>query len=271
VDENGTITIDPVGNDPDGDDLTVTVGDPSHGTVERDQDGNLVYTPDEGFCGTDAIPVTFTDPDGESYTISVEVTVECVNDAPIAADDAFTTTEDTSLVLDPTDNDLDPDLVGELAVRFVGEPDHGDVRLTPNGDVRYTPARDFCGTDEFAYRAVDDKGLASDGTAKVTVEVRCVNDAPRAVRDSFARMVPDSGKVKVRARGILRNDVDPDSKLRAKLVKAPKRGVLKLRKNGGFTYRIPKGASPTSWVTFTYRACDRKSCSPTRKVTLHLR
>ena len=62
-----------------------------------------------------------------------------------------------------------------LTVESVTQGANGAV--TNNGsNVTYTPDADYCGIDSFAYTVSDGKG-GSD-TATVTIDVRCVNDAP---------------------------------------------------------------------------------------------
>jgi hypothetical protein len=57
---------------------------------------------------------------------------------------------------------------GALGFTAVTAPAHGSVRYDANGAV-YTPAAGFSGTDSFAFRATDQRGLS--GTATVTVPV----------------------------------------------------------------------------------------------------
>ncbi|PEQ12081.1 hypothetical protein B2G71_13120 [Novosphingobium sp. PC22D] len=74
--EDTDITVTPTITDPDGDDLTYTFTDPSHGTVAVADDGTIVYTPDANYFGTDTFELTATDPDGESATQTINIVVE---------------------------------------------------------------------------------------------------------------------------------------------------------------------------------------------------
>ena len=88
------------------------------------------------------------------------ITVTAVNDAPAAADDAYSTTEDTPLTVAAPGvlaNDTDPDGDPLTAVLVTG-PSHGTLTLNANGSFTYTPAANYNGPDSFTYRA-------SDGTA----------------------------------------------------------------------------------------------------------
>jgi hypothetical protein len=271
VDEDRTITIDPVGNDPDGDTVTVTVQDPDHGEVADDADGNLVYTPDPDYCGSDDVKVTLSDGNGGVTRMTVHVTVECINDAPVGVDDSATTLEDQRLILDPTVNDTDVDGdAGAMTLHVVTDPAHGDARLLKTGELAYVPDANYCGPDELSYRPVDGDGAAADRATAVTVAVRCVNDRPRAVRDGFFRFLRN-GKVEVNRRGVLRNDRDVDSPMRAKLLRGPGPGVVYLHRDGSFVYRLRDRRHLRAWVSFTYKACDAQTCSAERRAVLHLR
>ncbi|NVJ90387.1 MAG: tandem-95 repeat protein, partial [Methylocystaceae bacterium] len=71
--------------DEDGDALTYTLGtEPAHGNVVVDSTaGTYIYTPDTNFSGdTDSFAVVVTDGNGGSFTQTVELTINPVNDAP---------------------------------------------------------------------------------------------------------------------------------------------------------------------------------------------
>ena len=89
--------------DVDGDPITVVAAsNPSHGTVVVDGDGlGLTYEPDADYCGDDAFDYTIDDGEFES-TADVDVTVTCVNDAPVAVDDEVSTDEDVDLEIAPS-------------------------------------------------------------------------------------------------------------------------------------------------------------------------
>ena len=114
-------------------------------------------------------------------TATVTVNVSPVNDSPIAAPDAFTTAEDTALVVAAPGvlaNDVDIDGPGLQAVRVSG-PSHGTLILDASGSFRYSPAANYYGTDSFWYRAYD--GTAYSNTASVSLTVTAVNDPPTGI------------------------------------------------------------------------------------------
>ncbi|MGL1900501.1 MAG: tandem-95 repeat protein [Fibrobacterales bacterium] len=117
------------------------------------------------------------------------------------------------------------------------------------------PHEDWNGKEVLTLTCQDSEGAKS--SIKVAYVVKSVNDAPRALSDTYST---DEGKrLKVKkANGVLVNDTDPDGpKPRiAKLVKKPSNGKVKFKKDGSFTYRPKKGFSGDD--TFQYKAKDRK-------------
>ena len=116
TDTNSAVTIDVLENDSDsdGDDLTISaVGDASNGTVVNNG-GDLTYTPDADFTGTDTF--TYTVSDGEGGETSASVTV-------IVADPPVATVADLS-VYRITD--------GALNAAIQGPPFGGALTLSPS-------------------------------------------------------------------------------------------------------------------------------------------
>ena len=101
------------------------------------------------------------------------------NDAPIADDDAYSTNEDTPLVV-PADgvllNDADPDGDSITAVLVSGPSHAASFTLNADGSFSYTPVANWNGSDSFTYKATD--GSVDSNIATVTITVDPVNDAP---------------------------------------------------------------------------------------------
>ncbi|MBN1910231.1 MAG: tandem-95 repeat protein [Pirellulales bacterium] len=242
--------------DADGDSLeAVLVDGPAHGTVQLEDNGSFVYTPTGNFNGTDTFTYYATDGTLDSETVTVTITVGGVNDAPVAADDAYTIGENATLDVDAAsgvlDNDSDPD--GDtLEAEIVSQPTHGTVALDADGSFVYIPDVNFVGTDTFTYRATD--GTLDSATRTVTITVTEGNDAPVATDDSYSTDEDTILTIGI-ADGVLNNDSDADNDtITADLVQQPDHGSVALEDDGSFTYTPEANYSGT--VTFTYRASD---------------
>ena len=114
----------------------------------------------------------------EPSTAATPHTVSAPDQPPTGAADAFTGTEDQSLVVPAPGvlgNDRDPE-GRPIHATAVAAPAHGQLALGSTGGLTYTPSADFAGTDGFTYR-VDDGALSS-SPVTVTVTVAPVNDPP---------------------------------------------------------------------------------------------
>lgn len=71
--------------DPDGDTLSVSSAtDPAHGSTTVNGDNTITYTPDANWNGIDTFDYTISDGNGGTDTATVTITVNAVNDAPVA-------------------------------------------------------------------------------------------------------------------------------------------------------------------------------------------
>lgn len=247
TDEDVDATIDVLANDTDGDGDTLTISavtQAANGAVTNNGT-NVTYSPDANFNGTDTFTYTADDGNGGSDTATVTVTVNAVNDDPVANDDGATTAEDIAVVVDVLANDVDDD--GDaLTVSAVSQGTSGTV-VNNGGNVTYTPAADFNGVDSFTYTATD--GTAN-STATVTVTVTPVNDAPVANDDTA--VTPEDTSVGI---AVLANDtdIDGDSLTVSGLTQGANGGTV-INNGGLLTYTPPLNFAGTD--TFTYSITD---------------
>ncbi|WP_404972987.1 tandem-95 repeat protein [Vibrio campbellii] len=203
TDEDTPVTIDVLPNDTDVDGDTLTIVNASvpadQGTVEI-VDGKLVFTPADNFNGEATISYTVSDGELED-SAQVSVTVNPVNDAPVANDDSAATDEDTPVTIDvlPNDTDIDGDTL--TIVNASVPADQGTVEIV-DGKVIFTPADNFNGEATISYTVSD--GELED-SAQVSVTVNPVNDAPVANDDSAA--TDEDTPVTI---NVLPNDTDVD-------------------------------------------------------------
>lgn len=200
--EDTALTVGVLANDRDaeGTPLVLTaVADAAHGTVSFTAAGSLTYTPDADFNGVEVL--TYTLSDGvNSSTGTLTVTVQPVNDTPVAVSDTASTNEDTAVIVDVLANDSDVEATPLQIIGF-GQGANGSVELQ-NGQLVYAPDANFHGIDSFTYE-VSDGALTS--TATVTVEVQPVNDAPVALGD-----VATTDEASPVTLAPLANDTDPE-------------------------------------------------------------
>jgi hypothetical protein len=169
--EEVPVTIPVLDNDTDVDDDDLTVAmltPPSNGSAAVEEDGNITYTPNTDFVGTDTL--TYTVSDGTSDPVEATVTVEVtsVNDPPVASDDETATEQNTSVTTAVLANDTDVD--GEaLKVTSEAQPENGGMVVNADGSITYTPDPEFVGNDAFSYSVVDGSAASSGATVNVTV------------------------------------------------------------------------------------------------------
>ena len=203
--EDTAVTVAVLGNDtdPDGDGLTVTtVTSPARGGAIVNPDGTITFTPAANDSGAANFSYTVSDSQGASATATVIVTVDAVNDAPVAVNDAATTAEDSAVSIAVLANDTDLE-DAELTVTGVSTPAHGSAVANPDGTITYTPAANYAGADSFTYTIGDGQGGSA--TATVSVTVTAVNDGPVAAND--AATTAEDTAVGI---AVLANDTDLD-------------------------------------------------------------
>ncbi|MCP5009131.1 MAG: tandem-95 repeat protein, partial [Aestuariibacter sp.] len=179
VNEDGSKTISFTAGDLDG--TVSTAASANNGTVIVDENsGEITYTPDANFNGSDTITVTTTDNNGASAVKTVSVTVNEVNDAPI--DISFSgnsVTENAAggtVVANLSASDVD---AGEtLSYQITDDPSAlfevvGDQLLVKEGaDIDYESAE----THQLTIQVTDGSGAVY--SESVTINVADVNEVP---------------------------------------------------------------------------------------------
>jgi large repetitive protein len=257
--EDTAVTIAPLVNDtdPDGDPLRITAATAPNGTVVINANGTITYTPRANFNGTDTITYTISDGNGGFSTAVVIVTVNAVNDAPVAVNDAARTNEDTPVTVAVLANDTDPD--GDPLTVTAASAANGTVIVNPDGTIRYTPRANFNGTDTITYTISDGKGGTS--TATVTVTVDPVNDPPVATND--VATTNEDTPVTI---SVLGNDTDVDGDPLTVVSASAPNGTVVINANGTITYTPKLNFNGTD--TITYQISDGKGGFSTATVTI---
>ena len=249
--------------DPDGDSLTMTETGKGRNGVVVLKDGMISYTHDGSETIKDSF--TYTISDGEEQdTGTVTITVQQVNDPPVARDDAVEIDEGGMLSLQASaflanDHDVEED---GLIIAEVGDVINGTVSLDGT-TIIYTHDGSETGMGGFSY-------TVSDGTdvdeAAVSISVRPVNDLPEAVAD-VARM--DEGTtLSLEAASLLANDTDAEEDtLRLISVGEAVNGMVFL---DGATIVYTHDGSETVMGSFSYTISDGHGSS-TGEVLLNVK
>jgi hypothetical protein len=181
--EDTPVNITLTGSDPENQPLTFTVtNNPSNGSIDC-TGANCTYTPNNDYNGADSF--TFKVNDGSVDSISdgtVSITVNPVNDAPIANDQGpVVTTEDTPVDFTLTGSDPEGQ---PLTFSVTNNPSNGSIDCT-GADCTYTPNNNYNGVDSFTFKVNDGSvDSASDGTVSITINAE--NDIPTATAKSVS-------------------------------------------------------------------------------------
>lgn len=169
--EDASIILDVLANafDVDGDTIVLdSYTQSANGTITLNENNQLVYTPVANYHGTDSFTYTLSDGNGGTVTQTVNLTVNSVNDAPIAALTSATLYEDSSAVLDVIANSTDID--GDtLTISEFTQGTNGTITLNASNQLVYTPNTSYKGTDSFTYTISDGNGGITTQTVTLTV------------------------------------------------------------------------------------------------------
>jgi hypothetical protein len=269
--EDIAVAIDVPANDADAEgplDLTsvTIVSAPVRGTVSVNPlTGVVTYTPNANVNGADSFSYQICDPGGLCDTAQVAVTINAVNDPPLAVDDAATTQEDTAVTITILANDSDVD--GNLdptTVAITSAPSNGLAAvLALTNQITYLPLLNFNGTDSLTYQVCDTAGACD--AATVTVVVGPVNDIPDAVADSGTTAEDTAITI-----AVLTNDTDVDANLdpsTVAIVGQPSNGTVSVNGATGEVTYTP-AANYAGSDSFVYQVCDTVGACDAATVSL---
>jgi len=186
-------------------------------------------------------------------TATVNITVNPLNDAPVAEDDVLVGIEDLSLAANVILNDSEVD--GDnltLNTTPITPTQNGNLILLAGGAYSYTPNPDFFGNDTFEYEICDDGNPVLCDTASVMIDIAPVNDAPITAPDTLFTLSNSSIQDNV-----LLNDSDVENDALTATttpVIAPSNGTLIIQPNGNINYTPNPDFVGTD--SFDYEVCD---------------
>jgi hypothetical protein len=249
------IDISELISDVEDDGLTVVIeSNPTQGNVSLIETG-FKYIPKADYSGTDAFAYFVVDSEGAKSNISeVKITVNDVNDAPIASDINSSTNQDTALILTVDVSDKDSEFTNLQLVVDQG-PSKGQI--TVDGfNIKYTPDSSYSGVDSFTYYVLDttDSSVSDIHTVNITVlEVGEILEEHPTVASLVVNGFQDTPKE------ITLQGTDPNSlELIYEISSAPLNGTVTIDGNKA-TYIPPAGYFGED--SFLYSATNTDSVS----------
>jgi VCBS repeat-containing protein len=144
-----------------------------HGPIGE---ATLYFKPAADFHGEVTFNYIAYDGFGQSAATAT-VTVNPVNDTPVAQNQAYDVNEDQTVTGYSVDNGTIDVEQNSLTYTVVDGPTHGSLTMNAStGGFSYTPEANYNGPDSFTYKAND--GTADSNVATVSLTIEGTNDAP---------------------------------------------------------------------------------------------
>ncbi|MEO0576797.1 MAG: Ig-like domain-containing protein [Pseudomonadota bacterium] len=179
TDEDQSVVVSLIAADVEGDTLTLNIeSQPASGTLSGSFP-DITYAPNQDFSGADSFTFSVTDGSLSSNVATVTITVNPVNDVPVATALSTNVAEDGTVSITLAGTDADGDV---LSFAVATTPNNGTLSgLAPT--LVYTPNPNYFGSDSFSFTA--DDGTVSSTAATVSIAVDAVNDIPIAFPQSL--------------------------------------------------------------------------------------
>ncbi|WP_028890463.1 Ig-like domain-containing protein [Tenacibaculum ovolyticum] len=179
TDEDTNIDLTLTATDPDSSQITYAlVSNGSNGTVSI-ANNIATYTPSENFNGADSFTLTANDGEADSNVATVSVTVNSINDKPVANSNSIIVYEgniitilqngETSVLYNDTDIENDA-----LTAIIVSPTNYGSLTLNSDGTFSYEHNGSDAASDSFTYKTND--GFLDSNTATVNITINPIND-----------------------------------------------------------------------------------------------
>ncbi|NKQ34142.1 MAG: tandem-95 repeat protein [Chloroflexi bacterium] len=295
VDEGGTVTqvnspltnsVLDNDNDVDSAPITATV------TISPTSYSNFVFFPDGTFSYThngdeptadDSFTYEVCDDEPLCASATVTITINAINDAPVANDDTGFVSEGESVIITPDVTDEENDTLS--VTQIITSPSHASsLTINPNNTITYQHDGDLPGStphnDFFVYEICEVATPNNCDTARIDITITPVNDPPLAVADTFTvaegatlndTVNPTPGPCTGNSNDCDEED-DPFVVITTTVSPSAYAASFNLQDDGSFTY-VHDGSETTS-DTFTYRVCKEanspiQDCSQT-DVTINI-
>ena len=251
--EDIPLSLTLAGNDVDNHPLAyIIVTPPTRGTLSGSGPGRT-YTPSANLSGADSFTYKVSDGELESAVATVSITVNALNDPPVANGQSLSTTEETAKAITLTGSDVENQA---LNFSIVTQPTKGTLSGTGAARI-YTPSLNQTGADSFTFTASD--GGAASTPATVAITISPVNDLPTASAQTVQTYLNLATPITLGG-----NDVDGDV-LSYTVVTHPANGTLS-GTAPNLTYTPPAGFLGTT--SFTFKVNDASGDSLPATVTV---
>ncbi len=167
--------------DPESDTIQVTdiITNPSYvASFSWNSDGSFTYEHDGSETTSDSFVYEISDGNGGTDQATVTITINTVNDDPVAVDDSYSVDEEKTLnvaVPGVLDNDYDPESDTLEVISIIDSPDYASsFDLYSDGSFTYVHDGSETTSDSFVYEISDGNGGTDQAT--VTITINPVND-----------------------------------------------------------------------------------------------
>jgi hypothetical protein len=216
---------------------------PNHGRATINPDGQITYTPNPGYSGTDTFNYKIETPEGSSVAkVTVTVTPK---PSPVANDDTANV-RNQPVTIDVLANDTAPNsTIKRDSLKIIDQPKHGDITILPNGQIQYTPDAGYSGPDTLAYEISNILGKTDSANVVLIVQPLQI---PVANPDQASTAQNNPVTIDV-----LANDTDTlnPRPVFDQIIAPPQKGTVTILPNGQITYTPRPGE--TGGDTFEYQ------------------
>ncbi len=179
VDEDNQLSFNILSNDSDIEgNAIINISSAENGIVNYDNNGNVIYIPNENFKGIEYLTYEVDNGQGKKNTGEIKITVNSENDFPVI------NLIQTSYQLNE-DGFIEIDILSNASDREDGKPKIIDITGASNGNAEvvdghivYIPNKNFNGEEVINFKLVDNDGAEINQTITLTVD--SVNDMPIA-------------------------------------------------------------------------------------------
>ena len=211
------------------------------------------------------VPPAALDYKGQSLDSSIgiiKISVQALNDLPIARPLSISIDEDTAKSDSLTGTDVDGNA---LTFAKVTDPGHGTVTINPTtGAYTYIPNNDFNGTDSFTFKVND--GAVDSEIATVSIAVNAINDRPMSSATLQSLSAKEGSNFAFKLPEGLFTDTDAGDSLTLTAIGLPTGLSLQTTNGESWLKGTPAQASAGSYAV-TLKALDSGGLSAESKFT----